>query len=101
MGRLRADGESALAAFRSAAPSAIVLDLNLPAISGKDVCSAIKRKRPALLVIVLTASTAMSEKVALLKMGADDSVTKPISPRELLARCERQSAARTHPTSQT
>ena len=83
---VRADGASALAAFRSAAPSAIVLDLNLPAISGRDVCSAIKRERPALPVIVLTASTAMSEKFALLKMGADDFVTKPFSPRELLAR---------------
>jgi DNA-binding response OmpR family regulator len=90
-----ADGESALAAFHLAAPSAIVLDLNLPAMSGKDVCRAIKRESPALPIIVLSAITNVSEKVALLNMGADDYVTKPFSPRELLARV-RAAIRRTH-----
>jgi two-component system, OmpR family, alkaline phosphatase synthesis response regulator PhoP len=91
----RADGESALAAFHSAAPTAIVLDLNLPAISGKDICRAIKRESPALPIIVLSAITDVSEKVTLLEMGADDYMTKPFSPRELLARV-RAAIRRTH-----
>jgi DNA-binding response OmpR family regulator len=83
---VKGDGESALAAFHSVAPTAIVLDLNLPSLSGKDVCREIKRESPALPIVVLSAVTDVSERVALLEMGADDYVTKPFSPRELLTR---------------
>jgi DNA-binding response OmpR family regulator len=80
------DGKSALEAFRRLAPAAIVLDLRLPAMSGRDVCREIKRQSPTIPIIVLSATSDISDKVLLLEMGADDYVTKPFSPRELLAR---------------
>ena len=82
----KADGRSALDEFRAAAPAAIVLDLRLPAVSGKDVCREIKRENPALPIVVLSAATDVADKVLLLELGADDYVTKPFSPKELLAR---------------
>jgi DNA-binding response OmpR family regulator len=81
-----ADGKSAVEAFRRAAPAAIVLDLRLPAMSGRDVCREIKQQAPTLPIIVLSAASDVSDKVLLLEIGADDYVTKPFSPRELLAR---------------
>jgi len=80
------DGKSALEAYRAVAPAAVVLDLRLPAMSGRDVCRELKRQAPALPVIVLSAASDVSDKVLLLELGADDYVTKPFSPRELLAR---------------
>ena len=80
------DGKSALEAFRSNTPSAIVLDLRLPLVSGRDVCREIKQMAPAVPIIVLSAASDVSDKVLLLELGADDYVTKPFSPRELLAR---------------
>jgi DNA-binding response OmpR family regulator len=81
-----ADGKSALEAYRVAAPAAVVLDLRLPAMSGRDVCRELKQQAPALPVIVLSAASDVADKVLLLELGADDYVTKPFSPRELLAR---------------
>jgi DNA-binding response OmpR family regulator len=83
---ISADGKSALEAFRLATPAAVVLDLRLPALSGRDVCREIKQQAPALPIIVLSATSDVSDKVLLLELGADDYVTKPFSPRELLAR---------------
>ena len=83
---ISADGKSALEAYRAATPSAVVLDLRLPAMSGRDVCREIKQQAPALPVIILSAASDVSDKVLLLELGADDYVTKPFSPRELLAR---------------
>ena len=83
---ISADGKSALEAYRAATPSAVVLDLRLPAMSGRDVCREIKQQAPSLPVIVLSAASDVSDKVLLLELGADDYVTKPFSPRELLAR---------------
>jgi len=80
------DGKSGLEAFRRAAPAAIVLDLRLPLVSGRDVCREIKQQSPSIPVIVLSAASDVSDKVLLLELGADDYVTKPFSPRELLAR---------------
>jgi DNA-binding response OmpR family regulator len=80
------DGKSALEAYRAATPAAVVLDLRLPAMSGRDVCRELKLQAPALPVIVLSAASDVSDKVLLLELGADDYVTKPFSPRELLAR---------------
>jgi DNA-binding response OmpR family regulator len=80
------DGRSALDAFRRATPSAIVLDLRLPVMSGRDVCREIKQQAPSIPIIVLSAASDVSDKVLLLELGADDYVTKPFSPRELLAR---------------
>ena len=83
---VKGDGQSALEAFRSTAPSAIVLDLRLPSMSGRDVCREVKQQIPTLPIIILSATTDVTDKVLLLELGADDYVTKPFSPRELLAR---------------
>ena len=80
------DGKSGLEAFRKATPSVVVLDLRLPMMSGRDVCREIKQQAPSIPVIVLSAASDVSDKVLLLELGADDYVTKPFSPRELLAR---------------
>jgi len=88
---IRGDGKSALEAFRTAAPTAIILDLRLPVVSGKvvsgkDVCREIRQQSSTQPIIVLSASTEEEDKVVLLELGADDYVTKPFSPREVLAR---------------
>jgi DNA-binding response OmpR family regulator len=80
------DGGSAVETFRSLAPSAVVLDLRLPGLSGREVCREFKQHSPAVPIIVLSATSDVSDKVLLLELGADDYVTKPFSPRELLAR---------------
>jgi len=80
------DGTSALEDFRLATPSAVVLDLRLPGISGRELCHEFKQHSPAVPIIVLSATSDVSDKVLLLELGADDYVTKPFSPRELLAR---------------
>ena len=83
---VQSDGKSALDSVYSSHPAAIVLDLRLPKVSGSDVCKEIKAKAPALPIVVLSAASDVSDKVLLLELGADDYVTKPFSPRELLAR---------------
>lgn len=79
------DGRSALETFHAAAPAAIVLDLGLPIMSGEDVCREI-RQQSTVPIIILNALSDVRHKVLLLELGADDYVTKPFSPRELLAR---------------
>jgi DNA-binding response OmpR family regulator len=64
----------------------VVLDLRLPGLSGLDVCKEIKALAPTLPIVVLSATSDVSDIVLLLELGADDYVTKPFSPRELLAR---------------
>lgn len=80
------DGSAAIESFRTSAPSAVVLDLRLPGVPGREVCSEFKKHAPSVPVIVLSAASDVSDKVLLLELGADDYVTKPFSPRELLAR---------------
>jgi DNA-binding response OmpR family regulator len=80
------DGESAIKALHTSAPTAIVLDLRLPLVSGQEVCRKIRQQSSTLPIIVLSAATDVADKVLLLELGADDYVTKPFSPRELLAR---------------
>jgi len=84
--QLAPDGNAAIEIFRGSAPSAVVLDLRLPGLSGREVCREFKQHSPAVPIIVLSATTDVSDKVLLLELGADDYVTKPFSPRELLAR---------------
>lgn len=83
---VQSDGRSALDSFHALAPAAIVLDLRLPKVSGGDVCKEIKAVAPTVPIVVLSAASDVSDKVLLLELGADDYVTKPFSPRELLAR---------------
>jgi len=80
------DGSAGLNSFRSARPSLVVLDLRLPGMPGREVCREIKEDSPQQPIIVLSAKTEVADKVLLLELGADDYVTKPFSPRELLAR---------------
>jgi DNA-binding response OmpR family regulator len=80
------DGQSGLDAFRTATPKAVILDLGLPVLSGTDVCREIRRETVSLPIVVLSARADESDKILLYELGADDYVTKPFSPRELLAR---------------
>ncbi|MGB9236633.1 MAG: response regulator transcription factor [Terriglobales bacterium] len=80
------NGTEGLEMFRTAAPSVLVLDLSLPGTPGQDVCRQISQAAPALPIIILSARAEVMDKVLLLELGAHDYVTKPFSPRELLAR---------------
>jgi DNA-binding response OmpR family regulator len=94
---VQGNGKSALESFQAEPPAVIILDLRLPKLSGGDVCKEIKAVAPTQPIIVLSATSDVSDKVLLLELGADDYVTKPFSPRELLARVRaalRHAAAR-------
>ena len=78
-------GVAALAAFAERSPSLIVLDLGLPDLDGVEVCRRIRAASPVP-IIVLSARGAEADKVRALDNGADDYVTKPFGPEELLAR---------------
>ena len=80
------DGTAGLEAFRAVRPALVILDLKMPGTPGRDVCRAIKAEAPGLPVVILSAADEEADKVLLLELGADDYVTKPFSPRELLAR---------------
>lgn len=80
-----ADGMEGLTRFREDPPDLVVLDLMLPGMDGKAVCSAI-RETHATPILMLTARDTDLDKVALLEAGADDYVVKPFSPPELVAR---------------
>jgi DNA-binding response OmpR family regulator len=80
------NGKSALESFQASPPAMIILDLRLPQLSGSDLCKVVKAETPTLPIVVLSATSDVSDKVLLLELGADDYVTKPFSPRELLAR---------------
>jgi DNA-binding response OmpR family regulator len=81
------DGEAGLSMFEELSPDLIVLDLMLPKISGERLCQEIRRAS-RVPVVMLTAKSAEGDKIAGFSMGADDYVTKPFSPRELLARIQ-------------
>jgi DNA-binding response OmpR family regulator len=83
---IHGNGQSALESFQAFPPAIIVLDLRLPKLSGRDLCKEVKTESPTLPIVVLSAASDISDKVSLLELGADDYVTKPFSPRELLAR---------------
>jgi DNA-binding response OmpR family regulator len=68
----QSDGRSALDSFQSSAPAAVVLDLRLPKVSGRDVCKEIKAMAPTVPIVVLSAASDVSDKVLLLELGADD-----------------------------
>jgi DNA-binding response OmpR family regulator len=99
------DGAQALKKARSALPSLIVLDLMLPEIDGLEVCKMLRRD-PAtagIPIIMLTAKAAEMDRIVGLELGADDYITKPFSPRELVLRVkkvlQRGSAAPAEPDS--
>jgi DNA-binding response OmpR family regulator len=80
------DGEAALAAFRDVRPDLVLLDVMLPRINGFDVLRELRKRGVETPVIMLTAKGQVADKVAGLKLGADDYVTKPFDLEELLAR---------------
>ena len=79
------DGKMATAQFRYEQPDLVVLDLNLPGMDGIDVARAIRQERNTP-IIMLTARVEETDRIVGLELGADDYVTKPFSPRELVAR---------------
>jgi DNA-binding response OmpR family regulator len=79
------DGQQALELARARRPDLLVLDVMLPKVDGLDLCR-ILRSESATPIILLTARTTEDDKLLGLDLGADDYVTKPFSPRELLAR---------------
>jgi DNA-binding response OmpR family regulator len=85
---IEGDGPAGLAAAKSMKPDGVVLDLMLPGLSGRTICKEIKQWSSDTPVIVLSAISEVADKVLLLETGADDYVTKPFSPRELLARVQ-------------
>jgi DNA-binding response OmpR family regulator len=83
-----ATGDAALRAVSATPPNLIILDLNLPVLGGLDVCRILRQRSDArhLPIIMLTAKSSESDRVAGLELGADDYITKPFSLRELTAR---------------
>ncbi len=85
------DGAEALQKARRLVPALIILDLMLPKVDGLEVCKTLRRE-PATAevpIIMLTAKTAEIDRILGLELGADDYVTKPFSPRELVLRVNR------------
>jgi len=81
------DGKTALAAARSAKPDLVVLDLGLPDLDGLDVTRALRHAYASSTpIIMLTARGEETDKLVGLELGADDYITKPFSPKELVAR---------------
>ena len=80
-----ADGQAALSLARAERPDMIVLDLSLPGMDGLDVTRRL-RETSSVPIIMLTARTEESDRIVGLELGADDYVTKPFSPKELVAR---------------
>jgi len=82
---LASDGMRALALFKEQAPACLILDINMPGMNGLDVAREV-RKTSSVPIIFLTARTDETDKIVGLELGADDYVSKPFSPRELVAR---------------
>jgi DNA-binding response OmpR family regulator len=82
-------------------PLAVVLDLILPGISGRELCQTFKSISSETPIIVLSAISEVVDKVLLLELGADDYVTKPFSPRELTARMQAAIRRQRKPASAT
>jgi len=81
-----ANGVDGLAAAREQNPDLIILDINLPGMSGLDVCRRLRSEGSRVPIIMLTAKADTIDVVVGLELGADDYVTKPFSPKELVAR---------------
>jgi DNA-binding response OmpR family regulator len=86
--RLAGDGQTALDEYTRERPDLVVLDLMLPGIDGLEVCRRLRTQDPTLPIIMLTALGEESDRVLGLEIGADDYVTKPFSPRELVLRVQ-------------
>ncbi|HEX4727008.1 MAG TPA: response regulator transcription factor [Jatrophihabitans sp.] len=83
---LERDGEAGLAAIRAHRPAAVVLDIGLPGTDGIEVCRRLRTAQDWTPVLFLTARDDEVDRIVGLELGADDYITKPFSPRELVAR---------------
>jgi two-component system alkaline phosphatase synthesis response regulator PhoP len=83
------NGRTALEVIKRDHPSLVILDLMLPELDGWEVCKRLREDRQDIPVIILTACTETEDKLRGFDVGADDYVTKPFSPRELIARVKR------------
>lgn len=86
--KIASDGVQALEMFEKVSPDLVVLDLNLPKMSGESVCQEIKKRNPDTRVLILTAKDSVQNVVQGLQLGADDYMTKPFNSEEFLARVE-------------
>ena len=96
------DGVAALKEARDSLPSLVILDLMLPEMSGLEVCKVLKKEAAtsAIPIIMLTAKAEEVDRIVGLELGADDYITKPFSPRELVLRVKsvlRRAAASSEP----
>ncbi len=80
------NGQDALFIARDEKPDLVVLDLQMPKMDGLDVTRRLRAEQPGLAIIILTARVEEMDRILGLELGADDYVTKPFSPRELVAR---------------
>jgi DNA-binding response OmpR family regulator len=82
------NGEDAIDLVKKEKPEIVILDLMLPGMDGLEVCKVLKKdeKTTSIPIVMLTAKTQESDKIVGLELGADDYITKPFSPRELIAR---------------
>jgi DNA-binding response OmpR family regulator len=90
------DGVGGLERLRQEVPAAVIIDLPRPGSSGCDLCKKIANLIPGLPLVILSGSSEVTDKVLLLEVGADDYVTVPFSPRELVARLRAQIRRASH-----
>ena len=81
-------GEEAVMTQREKPFDLVLLDIGIPDMSGFDVCRELRRRDVDTLILMLTARDQLIDKLLGLKLGADDYLTKPFEPEELVARCE-------------
>lgn len=86
--KVASDGVAALENIKKAPPDLVLLDLNLPNVTGESVCLEIRKNYPDVRVIILTAKDTTSDIIQGLNLGADDYITKPFIADELLARIQ-------------
>lgn len=86
--RRATDGIDALEAAAAERPDIVVLDLMLPGVDGLEVCRRLRRRQPGIPIVMLTARGEEDDRIRGLEVGADDYVTKPFSPRELVLRVQ-------------
>ncbi|OLE23205.1 MAG: DNA-binding response regulator, partial [Actinobacteria bacterium 13_1_20CM_3_71_11] len=101
---LSADGHDALAAYERNRPDLVVLDLMLPGLDGLEVCRRLRSSASGVPIVMLTALGEEADRVLGLQLGADDYVTKPFSPRELVLRVQsvlRRASVRPDPVPET
>jgi DNA-binding response OmpR family regulator len=99
--RAERDGVAALEAVRQHKPAVLVLDLMLPELDGYEVCRRLRGENNPIPILMLTARDDDVDKIVGLEMGADDYLTKPFNPRELVARIKSLLRRNRHPADET